>query len=79
LTPDAIGVIIALAGTVVTMLGGMGALFAWAWGRFDKRFEQVGARFDRVDAELADIRGDVVQLQVAVARLEGPHRSLALR
>lgn len=49
----------------------------------DKRFDQVDKQFSRVDEqfasvheELGRVKDDVVALQVAVARLEGPQPTL---
>jgi erythromycin esterase-like protein len=56
------------------------------FGRVDTRFDRVDAQFDRVDAqfdkvdaqfdkvagEMAALRSELVEVKIAVARLEGP-------
>lgn len=61
-TPEIIGVIIAAFGAAATVLGGVAALNA-------RMVHRIDARFDRLEA-------DVVELKVAVARLEGPQPRL---
>lgn len=61
-TPEIIGVIIAAFSAAATVLGGVAALNA-------RMVHRIDARFDRLEA-------DVVELKVAVARLEGPQPRL---
>lgn len=68
-TPEIIGVIIAAFGGAATLLAGVAALNGRQMQRIDARFDHVDARFDRVEA-------DIVELKVAVARLEGPQPRL---
>lgn len=44
--------------------------------QIDDRFDKVDDRFDKVDDELRGMRHDIVDLQIAVARLEGPQPTL---
>ena len=39
--------------------------------RVDRRFDRVDRRFDRQDAESGELRTDVTDLKVSVARIEG--------
>jgi len=50
-TPDALGMLIALFAFVVTVLGGVGGMLSHLMKRIDARFEHVDARFDLVDAK----------------------------
>lgn len=47
--------------------------------RADARFDKVDARFDKVDEQIRLLRDDVVELKVAVARLEGAGPTTLLR
>jgi chromosome segregation ATPase len=38
----------------------------------DTRFERVDAHFERIEDELAAVKGELVEVKVAIARLEGP-------
>ena len=62
MTPDVIGVLIAGA----TLAGG---LFGGIWALLSRQTARLEKRFDRVEA-------DIVELKVAVARLEGPRLQL---
>ncbi|MFF3025992.1 response regulator [Microbacterium sp. NPDC057944] len=103
-SPDVIGMVIALFAFAVAVLGGVGGMIAHQsrglGARFDQvgaRFDQVGARFDQVDArmdrldtridrvegrmdrvesQLDHLAGEIVEVKIAVARLEGPQRRL---
>lgn len=61
-TPDVIGVVIAAFGGAATLLAGVAGLNA-------RMMKRIDARFERVESEL-------VELKVAVARLEGPQPRL---
>lgn len=52
------------------------ARFSQVDARFDKIEKRSDARFDRVDEELREMRGDIIDLKVAVARIEGPQQTL---
>ena len=85
-TPDVIGVILAAFGAAATVLAGVAGLGARLMSRIDARFGRVDAQFDRVDAqfarvdaqfdkvagEMAALRSELVEVKIAVARLEGP-------
>ena len=42
------------------------------FAQVDARFAQVDARFDRLDARLDRVESELVDVKIAVARLEGP-------
>lgn len=97
MSPDVIGMVIALFAFAVAVLGGVGGMIAHQSRGLDTRFDQVGARFDQVDAridrldtridrvegrmdrvesQLDHLAGEIVEVKIAVARLEGPQRRL---
>lgn len=65
-TPDALGMLIALFAFVVTVLGGVGGMLSHLMKRIDARFEHVDARFERVDArfDLVDARFDRIDARL---------------
>lgn len=87
MSPNVIGMIIALFAFTITVLGGVAGMLARQTknleGRFDQRFALIDARFDRIDARFDQIdtrldrhEGELVDVKIAVARLEGPQRRL---
>lgn len=90
MTPEVINTMLAAVSTVATIFGGMYVMLRRLEGRIDARFERVDAQFERVDAQFARvdarfdkvderfdrIEAEIVDLKVAVARIEGPQRSL---
>ena len=100
-TPDVIGVIVAVFVAAVGFLSVVARMlrrqdarsderFARERANTDQRFEQMQAymdrRFDRVDAQFAEtntrisrVESEVVEMKIAIARLEGPPRHLAMR
>jgi len=46
--------------------------------RVDARFDRVDARFDRVEGRLERVETELTEVKIAIARLEGPQRRLAL-
>jgi len=68
-TPDAIGVVVAIFVALVTFIGAVGGLLSRQSRWISERFDQVDRRMDRVEAEL-------VEVKIAVARLEGPQPRL---
>lgn len=90
MSADVIGMVIALFAFTVTVLGGAGAMFAWFARRMDARFDRVDARFagvdarldrmdarlDRMDVRFERVENELVEVKVAIARLEGPQRRL---
>jgi archaellum component FlaC len=78
-SPDVVGMIVALFAFTVTVLGGVGGLLAHQskalQHRFDKiddRFGKVDDRFDKIDDRFDRLEGELVEVKVAIARLEGP-------
>lgn len=62
MSPDVIGMIIALFAFSLTVIGGVGAMLTHMSKKIDSRLE-------RVENELVDVK-------VAIARIEGPPRRL---
>ncbi len=62
MTPDVIGVIVAVFGCAATLLGGVAGLIA--------RLER------RLDARLAHVEAELVEVKIAIARIEGPRPHL---
>lgn len=90
MTADVVGVIIAGFALGLTMLGAIASMNSRMMTKIDARFDRVAAdmdarfekvtkRFDRVDARMDRLEGDMVELKVAVARLEGPQPRLLIR
>jgi len=89
-SPDVIGMIISLFAFAVAMLGGVAWLLGnqtkrvdAGFDQVDARFDQVDARFDRVDtridgldARLNRVENELVEVKIAIARIEGPERRL---
>ncbi|GAA1148187.1 MULTISPECIES: hypothetical protein [Microbacterium] len=44
--------------------------------RLDTRIDRVEGRMDRVESQLDHLAGEIVEVKIAVARLEGPQRRL---
>ncbi|MGM7671523.1 hypothetical protein [Microbacterium sp. A93] len=60
--PDVVGMIVALFAFALTVIGGVGGMLAHVSKKIDSRLE-------RVENELVDVK-------VAIARIEGPPRRL---
>ncbi len=71
-TPDVIGVIVAVFVAAVTFLGGVGGMLSRQSRRIDARFDKVDARIERVEAEIGSIRSELTEVKIAIARIEGP-------
>jgi hypothetical protein len=39
----------------------------------DRRFEQVDRRFEEIDSRIAEVAATLMDVKIAVARIEGPH------
>lgn len=90
MTPEVISMVLTVVSAVATIFGGMYVMLRRLEGRIDVQFERVDAQFERVDAQFARVDArfdkvderfdrievDIVDLKVAVARIEGPQRSL---
>lgn len=74
MTPDVVGVIVA-AGLGGALFGGIWVLLSRQTIRLETRFE---TRFDRIESEISELRGDISDLKVAVARLEDPAPRLVM-
>lgn len=72
MSPDVIGMIVALFAFVVTVLGGVGGMLSHQSKTLKERFDRIDERFDRMDGRFDRMDGDMVEIKVAIARLEGP-------
>ncbi|HWD61869.1 MAG TPA: response regulator [Humibacter sp.] len=89
-SPDVIGMIIALFAFTVTVIGGVAGVLArftkglelrfekidTRFDRVDDRFDRVDERFDRMDQRIHRVEDELVEVKVAIARLEGPRPHL---
>jgi len=77
-SPDILATILSAVGVLLAMAGG----FGWVIARLDSRLDsglsgleqRLSTRIDVLSEEVGGLRGDVAELKVAVARLEGPAR-----
>ncbi len=71
---------IAIVLSAATLLLGFVSAFGWLIHRMDARIDRVenalGDRIDRVENELEGVRRELVEVKIAVARIEGPPRHL---
>jgi len=70
-SPDVIGMIIALFSFTVAVLGGVGAMLARQSKGLDARFDQVDARFEQVDARFVQVDARFERLETRMDRLDG--------
>jgi uncharacterized membrane protein len=82
-SPDVIGMIIALFAFTVTVIGGVAGVLARFTKGLEMRFEKIDSRFDRVDdcfdrldQRIHRVEDELVEVKVAIARLEGPRPHL---
>lgn len=66
---ETIATIATVVGVGVTMLVSLFGGFAWVIRRSDAHIDAVG---DRLDARIAGVERELVEVKVAVARIEGP-------
>ncbi len=72
--------VITMLATAVTLLVAIISGFGWMINRMDARFAEVVARFDarfeaqdaKLDARFDRIEQEIVEVKIAIARLEGP-------
>lgn len=76
MSPDVLAMIIALFAFTVTVLGGVAGMLAHQSKTLETRFNRVDERFDRLDDRFDRIESDIVEMKVAIARLEGPSPKL---
>lgn len=78
MSPDILATILSAVGVLLAMTGG----FGWVIARLDSRLDsglsgleqRLSTRIDALSEEVGGLRGDVADVKVAVARLEGPAR-----
>lgn len=68
-SPDVIGMIIALFAFTLTVVGAVAGMLA-------RQTKALETRFDRIETRLDRHEGELVELKIAVARIEGPPRRL---
>ena len=89
MSADVIGVILGIMAAAATIFGGLASLlrgqlkkiderFATAEARNDARFDRVDERFEKLETKIDELAAGLVDVKVAVARLEGPERRLQL-
>lgn len=71
LSADTIGMIIALFAFMVSLGGGVGAMFAHLSKRLDARFDLVDARFDQVDVRLDRMDARMDRMDLRFDRMDG--------
>lgn len=83
MSPDVIGMIVALFAFTFSVLGGVAALLARQTktletrfdGRFDdldRQLDRLELRMDRLELRMDRLEGEVSETKIAIARLEGP-------
>ncbi|QDZ14502.1 hypothetical protein [Humibacter ginsenosidimutans] len=86
-SPDVIGMVIALFAFAVTVLGGVAGMLSRQTKAVDsrldafevrvsQRFDRLDDRFDRLDDRVTRVEGELVEVKVAIARIEGPRPRL---
>lgn len=86
---ETLTIIIAAAGLLVTLGGGIFAGFAWTIRRTDAQFTEVREEFRAVHQEFRSVRqefredlhqlhGELTEVKISLARLEGPRERLIL-
>ncbi|WP_261393558.1 hypothetical protein [Microbacterium esteraromaticum] len=68
--------IIATLSSFITLGIGIFALAAWMVRRIDRLENKVDALEDKLGARIDALAGEVTEVKIAVARLEGPPRHL---
>lgn len=78
MSAEVITTICSALGLLITLAGG----FAWVLHRIDKVDERLSARIDGVEDRLNNridgLHGELTEVKIAVARLEGPGPRLTL-
>jgi non-ribosomal peptide synthetase component E (peptide arylation enzyme) len=81
MSPDTLGMIVALFTFMASGIGGVAALLAHQMKRIDARFDAVDTRFNAVDTRfnavdtrLTHLESELVDVKITIARLEGPQR-----
>ena len=73
MSPDVIGVIVTIAVATITLFGG---LFGGLRVLLKQHEARTDAHLNRLEHKVDTVAGDVVDLKVAVARLQGPQPTL---
>ena len=72
--------LIALVISTLTMLLGFVTVIGWLITRSDRQFDRLGSRIDGVERGLGSridgVERELVEIKIAVARIEGPPRHL---
>nr|WP_274636588.1 hypothetical protein [Microbacterium bovistercoris] len=84
-TPDVIGVVVAVfvaavgfAGVIAGMLHRQTLRLDARFDKMDARFDRMDARFDKMDERFARVEAELVEVKIAVARIEGPRPPFTL-
>lgn len=72
MSPDVIGMIVALFAFTFSALGGVAALLSRQTKTLETRFDGLDKRLDRLELRMDRLEGEVSETKIAIARLEGP-------
>ncbi len=75
---ELIGVVIAAFAVLVTLGIGMFAGFAWIVRRIDRVDDKLSSRIDAVEAGLSEVKAELTEVKIAIARFEGPRPHLVV-
>lgn len=75
---EVLAIIISAAGLLITLGGGLFVGFAWMLRRMDDQSIEVREEFRVVREDLHQLRGELTEVTISVARLEGPRERLIL-
>ncbi|NWN88054.1 MAG: hypothetical protein HLX51_05865 [Micrococcaceae bacterium] len=84
---ETLTIVISAAGLLITLGGGLFAGFAWMIGRMDDCFAEIRGEFRQdfrgmheefgsVREDIQQLRGEMNDIKISVARLEGPRQRL---
>lgn len=80
MSADVIGMIIALFAFALSVLGGVAGMLARQTKLIDAKLDAFAAavdrRFERLEDRVARVEAELVEVKVAIARIEGPRPRL---
>lgn len=76
---ELVTMIVTVASTLLGLAAGFGWMITRTDARFEKfeqridaRFEKSEQRFDRLETDIAQVKAEIGEVKIAIARLEGP-------
>lgn len=75
---ELLGVVIAAFTVLVTLGIGMFVGFAWIVRRIDRVDDKLSARIDGVEVGLSEVKSELTEVKIAIARFEGPRPHLVV-